>query len=71
MQFQLSEFRSSFQRDTFSLSGGAGTPAGRFGAPARTHVLASSLILKLQVLKELPDGCVLRRGWPRLLIMRN
>lgn len=71
MQFQLFELRSSLQRDTLCLSGAAGTPAGRFGATPRTPAFELSCILKLQVLKELPDGCVLRRGLPRLLIMRN
>ncbi len=28
-------------------------------------------ILKWQVLKELPDGCVLRGRLPRLMIMKN
>lgn len=72
MQPQLLSLRSSLFRDC-----AAGVPAESVcvvlfyalgGVRLCTRVCST---LKWQVLKELPDGCVLRGRLPRLMIMKN
>ena len=74
MQPQLLSPRSSLFRDC-----AAGVPAERvcvlfffFYALGGVRLCTRACsTLKWQVLKELPDGCVLRGRLPRLMIMKN